>query len=107
MIDKSFNLIETIKSIESSSKDVREFVSTVAESIALTLNELNRNYRVFTDWSVDPFESPILVSVSVYIESNGLKAFVDKLYAEDLCRAIEAERLISKCDRAYQMYFVN
>lgn len=107
MIDNSFNLIKTIESIESSSKDIREFVSAVAESISLTLNELDRDYRIFTDWSIDPFESPILVSVSVYIESNGLKAFVDKLYAEDLSRAIDSERLISKCDRAYQMYFVN
>lgn len=107
MSNKSFNLIETIASFESSFNQVREIVEESAEAISLTLNEFDRDYRVFTDSSIDLFESPILVSVSVYIESNGLKAFVDKLYAEDLSRVIDMRRLISKCDETYNRYFVN
>lgn len=107
MINKQFNLIESIELIDSTLKDIREFVAMQAESIGSSLNEFDRDYRVVTDWSIDPFESPMLISVSIYIESNGLRAFIDKLYAEDTSRSIDLEEILAKCDRTYKTYFID
>lgn len=105
MINKQFNLIDAIEIIDSTSKDIREFVAMQSESIGSSLNEFDRDYGVVTDWSIDPFESPMLISVSIYIKSNGLQAFVDKLYAEEISRSIDLEEILAKCDRAYKTYF--
>lgn len=105
MINKQFDLINAIEIIDSTSKDIREFVAMQAESISSSLNEFDRDYRVITDWSIDPFESPMLISVSIYIKSNGLRAFVDKLYTEDISSSIDLEEILAKCDRTYKTYF--
>ena len=107
MTDKNFNLIETIESISSNFKDVREFVSAKASSISSILNEFDRSYEVVTDFSIDLVQDPMLIYVTIYIDVNRRRAFVDKLYAEDLNRSIDAEALISKCDAAYQTYFTD
>ena len=107
MIDKNFNLIETIDSISSSFKEVREFVSAKSHSISSILNEFNRSYEVVTDWSIDLVQDPMLIYVTIYIEVNRRRAFVDKLHAEDLVRSIDVESLISKCDEAYKTYFTD
>lgn len=107
MMNKQFNLIEAIESIDSTSKDIREFVEMQAGSISSILNEFNRDYKVVTDWSIDPFVSPMSAHVSIYIEVDGVRAFVDKLYAEDLVRSIDAKSVISKCDETYRRYFVD
>lgn len=107
MIDENFKLIETIESISSSFKDVREFVSAKASSINSILNEFDRSYKVVTDWSIDLVQDPMLIYATIYIEVNRRRAFVDKLYAEDLDRFIDAEALISKCDAVYKTYFTD
>ena len=105
MINKQFNLINAIELIDSTSKDIREFVAMQAESISSSLNEFDRDYRVVTDWSIDPFNSSMLIYVSIFIDSNGLRAFVDKLYAEDISSSIDLEEILAKCDRTYKTYF--
>lgn len=107
MIDEKFNLIEAIELIDSTLKDICKFVEMKSKSISSNLNKFNRKYRVVTDWSIDPFNSSTLVYVSVYIDVDSKCGFVDKLYAEDLVRSIDAESLISKCDKAYKTYFID
>lgn len=107
MINEKFNLLETIELIESSFREIYEFVSMKASSISSSLNEFNRDYKVVTDWSIDPTEDPMLVYVTIYIDVDRRSAFVDKLYAEDLDRSIDAESLISKCDSTYKTYFTD
>ena len=107
MLNKRFNLIDAIELIDSTSKDIREFVEMQAESISSSLNEFDRDYRVVTDWSIDPFNSPMLIYVSIFIDSNGLRAFVDKLYAEDISSSIDLEEILAKCDRTYKTYFID
>lgn len=107
MIDEKFNLIKSIDLVDSTIKDIREFLEVKSSEISSSLNETCLDYKVVTDWSIDPFVSPTLVSVSIYIDVNGLRAFVDKLYAEDLSRSFETESLISKCDKVYRHYFVD
>jgi hypothetical protein len=107
MMQEKFDLLETIDLIESSFKEIYKFVSMKASSISSILNEFNRDYKVVTDWSIDPFVSPMSAHVSIYIEVDGVRAFVDKLYAEDLVRSIDAKAVISKCDETYRRYFVD
>lgn len=107
MINEKFNLLETIELIESSFREIYEFVSMKASSISSSLNEFNRDYKVVTDWSIDPTEDPMLVYVTIYIDVNRRRAFVDKLYSEDLDRSIDAESLISRCDATYKTYFTD
>jgi hypothetical protein len=107
MIDEKFDLLETIDLIESSFKEIYKFVSTKASSISSILNEFNRAYKVVTDWSIDPAQDPMLVYVTIYIDVDRRRAFVDKLYAKDLARSIDAKSLISKCDESYRRYFVD
>ena len=107
MIDEKFNVIEAIELIDSTLKDICKFVDMKAKLISSNLNKYNRKYRVDTDWSIDPFRSSTLVYVLVYIDVDNRRAFVDKLYAEDLVRSIDAESLISKCDEAYKTYFTD
>ena len=107
MINKQFNLIETIELIDSMSKDIHEFVSIKAKSINSSLNRFDRDYEVLTDWSIDPFESPMQIYVSIYISVEHRQAFVDRLYAKDLDRSFDSRALISKCDKTYEMYFVD
>lgn len=107
MIDKEYNVIEAIKLIDSSLKDICKFVEMKSKSISSDLNKFNHKYRVVTDWSIDPFKSSTLVYVSVYIDVNNRRAFVDKLHAGDLVRSIDVESLISKCDEAYKTYFTD
>lgn len=52
-MQEKFNLIEAIELIDSTLKDIREFVAMQAESISSSLNEFDRDYRVVTDWSID------------------------------------------------------
>ena len=106
MMNDKFNLIEAIELIESSFKEIYRFVSTKASSISSILNEFNRDYKVVTDWSIDPAQDPMLVYVTIYIDVDRRRAFVDKLYAKDLARSIDAKSLLSKCDKTYEMYFV-
>lgn len=107
MIDEKFNLIEAIKLIDSTLKNICKFVEMKSKSISSDLNKFNHKYRVVTDWSIDPFKSSTLVYVSVYIDVDNRRAFVDKLHAEDLVRSIDVESLISKCDEAYKTYFTD
>lgn len=107
MIDKEYNVIEAIKLIDSTLKDICKFVEMKSKSISSDLNKFNHKYRVVTDWSIDPFKSSTLVYVSVYIDVDNRRAFVDKLHAEDLVRSIDVESLISKCDEAYKTYFTD
>ena len=107
MIDEKFDLLETIDLIESSFKEIYRFVSTKASSISSILNEFNRDYKVVTDWSIDPAQDPMLVYVTIYIDVDRRRAFVDKLHAKDLARSIDAKSLLSKCDKTYEMYFVD
>lgn len=107
MMNKQFNLIETIDLIESSFKKIYKFVSMKSSSISSILNEFNRDYKVVTDWSIDPAQDPMLVYVTIYIDVDRRRAFVDKLYAKDLARSIDVKSLISKCDETYRRYFVD
>lgn len=107
MIDKDYNVIEAIKLIDSTLKNICKFVEMKSKSISSDLNKFNHKYRVVTDWSIDPFKSSTLVYVSVYIDVDNRRAFVDKLHAEDLVRSIDVESLISKCDEAYKTYFTD
>lgn len=107
MIDKEYNVIEAIKLIDSTLKDICKFVEMKSKSISSDLNKFNHKYRVVTDWSIDPFKSSTLVYVSVYIDVDNRRAFMDKLHAEDLVRSIDVESLISKCDEAYKTYFTD
>lgn len=107
MIDKEYNVIEAIKLIDSTLKDICKFVEMKSKSISSDLNKFNHKYRVVTDWSIDPFKSSTLVYVSVYIDVDNRRAFVDKLHAGDLVRSIDVESLISKCDEAYKTYFID
>ena len=107
MMNDKFNLIEAIELIDSTSKKIREFVEMKAKSISSDLNGFDRDYEVVTDWSIDPFESPMSIYVSVYIDSDRKRAFVDRLYTKDLDRSFDAQSLISKCDKTYEMYFGN
>lgn len=107
MIDKEYNVIEAIKLIDSTLKDICKFVEMKSKSISSDLNKFNHKYRVVTDWSIDPFKSSTLVYVSVYIDVDNRRAFVYKLHAEDLVRSIDVESLISKCDEAYKTYFTD
>ena len=107
MIDKEFNVIEAIELIDSTLKNICKFVEMKSKSISSDLNKFNHKYRVVTDWSIDPFKSSTLVYVSVYIDVDNRRAFVDKLHAEDLVRSIDVESLISKCDEAYKTYFTD
>lgn len=107
MMNDKFNLIEAIESIDSTSKKIHEFVEMKAKSISSSLNEFDRDYEVVTDWSIDPFESPMQIYVSIYISVDNRQAFVDRLYAKDLDRYFDVRALISKCDKTYEMYFVD
>lgn len=107
MIDKEFNVIEAIELIDSTLKNICKFVEMKSKSISSDLNKFNHKYRVVTDWSIDPFKSSTLVYVSVYIDVDNRRAFVDKLHAEDLVRSIDVESLIFKCDEAYKTYFTD
>lgn len=107
MIDKEYNVIEAIKLIDSTLKDICKFVEMKSKSISSDLNKFDHKYRVVTDWSIYPFKSSTLVYVSVYIDVDNRRAFVDKLHAEDLVRSIDVESLISKCDAAYKTYFTD
>lgn len=107
MIDKDYNVIEAIELIDSTLKNICKFVEMKSKSISSDLNKFNHKYRVVTDWSIDPFKSSTLVYVSVYIDVDNRRAFVDKLHAEDLVRSIDVESLISKCDEAYKTYFTD
>lgn len=107
MTDKNFKLIEAIQSISSSFKEVREFVFAKASLISFRLNEFNRDYKVVTDWSIDLVQDPMLIYVTIYIDVDRRRAFVDKLYAEDLDRSIDVEKLLSKCDAVYKTYFTD
>lgn len=107
MMQEKFNLIESIALIDSISKDIHEFVSMKAKSINSSLNGFDRDYEVLTDWSIDPFESQMKIYVSIYISVENRQAFVDRLYAKDLDRSFDARALISKCDKTYEMYFVD
>lgn len=107
MINEKFNLLETIELIESSFREIYEFVSMKASLISSSLNEFNRDYKVVTDWSIDPTEDPMLVYVTIFIDVDRRRAFVDKLYAENLVKSIDAKTLLSKCDEAYNFYFTD
>lgn len=107
MTNEKFNLIKKIESIESSFKELYEFVSNKSSSISSILNEFDRNYKVVTDWSIDPVQDPMLIYVTIYIEVNRRRAFVDKLYAEDLDKSIDVKDLLSKCDETYRTYFTD
>lgn len=107
MMQEKFDLLETIDLIESSFKKIYKFVSMKSSSISSILNEFNRAYKVVTDWSIDPTQDPTLVYVMIYIDVDRRRAFVDKLYAKDLARSIDAKSLISKCDETYRRYFVD
>lgn len=106
MLNEKFNLVEKIESIESSLREVYGYVSLTSSLIDTVLNEFNRDYKVCTDWSIDLVEDPMLVSVSIFIDVTGRKAFVDKIYTEDLSRPLDRDALIAKCDETYQTYFV-
>lgn len=106
MIDEKFDLLKTIDLIESSFKKIYKFVSMKSSSISSILNEFNRAYKVVTDWSIDPAQDPMLVYVTIYIDVDRRRAFVDKIYTEDLSRPLDRDALIAKCDETYQTYFV-